>query len=123
MSSSTSSSTPNTDQSSLDDYVNDDVKLKTEIIWVLKCVLAGYPNRSCDGLDEIFARMFPDSEIAQKFKLGRQKSMYLATLGIAPYFKLLLQSELAKSDIMVFSFDESLNNITQGCKMDVILRY
>ena len=49
--------------------------------------------------------------------------MYLATLGIAPYFKLLLQSELAKSDIMVFSFDESLNSITQSCEMDVILRY
>ena len=82
-------------------------------MWVLKCVLAGYSNRSCDGLNEIFARMFSDNDIAQKFKLGRQKSMYLATYGIAPYFKLLLQSELVKLDIMVFSFDESFNRITQ----------
>ena len=41
-SSSTSFTTRNTDQSSLDDYVTIDVKLKTEIIWVLKYVLARY---------------------------------------------------------------------------------
>ena len=67
--SSTSSITPYTDLSSLDDYVTNDVKLKTEIIWVLKCVLAGYSNRSCDGLNEIFARMFSDNDIAQKLNL------------------------------------------------------
>ena len=122
-SSSTSSITPNTDQSSVYDYVTNDDKLKTEIIWVLKCVLAVYSNRSCDGLDEIFARMFPDSAIAQTFKLGRQKSMYLVTYGIAPYYKSLLKSQLAKSDIMIFSFYESLNSITQNCEMDVILLF
>ena len=72
-SSSTLSNMPNTDQSKLDNYVPNDVKLKTEIIWILKCLLAGYSNRSCDGRDEIFPRIFPDSTIAQKFKLGRQK--------------------------------------------------
>ena len=67
--------------------------------------------------------MFPDSDIAQTFKLGRQKSMHLATYGIAPYFKLLLQSQLGKSDIMDFSFGESLNSITQSCEMNVVLHY
>ena len=85
-------------------------------------MLAVYSNRSCDGLDEIFARMFPDSAIAQTFKLGRQKSMYLVTYGIAPYFKSLLKSQLAKSD-MIFSFYESLHSIAQNCEMDVILLF
>ena len=31
-------------------------------------------------------------------------------------------SELNKSDIFVFSFDESLNQVTQICEMDVYLR-
>ena len=101
-SSSSSSCVPNTVQWSLDDYVINDVKLKAEIIWVLKCVLAGYSNRSCDELDKSFARMFPDSDLAQKFKLSRQKAMYLVTYGIAPYFKLLLQLQLAKSESMSF---------------------
>ena len=65
-------------------------------------MLAGYSNRSCDELNKSFARMFPDSDLAQKFELSRQKAMYLVTYGIAPYFKLLLQSQLAKSESMFF---------------------
>ena len=65
----------------------------------MKCVVAGYSNRSCDRLDKIVARIFPDSDIAQQFRLGRQKSMYFATYGITPYVKSLLKPQLAKSDI------------------------
>ena len=83
-SSSTSSITPNTDQSSVYDYVTNDDKLKTEIIWVLKCVLAVYSNRSCDGLDEIFARIFPDSAIAQKLNLLDKNQCILKPMASYP---------------------------------------
>ena len=49
--------------------------------------------------------------------------MYLSTYGIAPYFKSSLKSQVDESPILVILFDESLNQITQTCEMDVILRY
>ena len=53
--------------------------VKAEIIMILKCVVVGYSNRSCDGFNDLLPKMFPENDIAQKFKRGRQKSMYFAT--------------------------------------------
>ena len=50
-------------------------------------------------------------------------SLLCTTYNLLSHLTSLLQSQLAKSDIMVFSFDESLNSIIQSCEMDVILRY
>ena len=85
-------------------------KIKTEIIWILKLVFCGFSNRSCDELSDVF-------------KLGKTKAMYIATHEIAPNFKHLLKDKLNKSEVMVYSFDESLNEITQTCEMDLIIRY
>ena len=57
--------------------------------------------------------MFPDS----KMQYG------LINHGLAPYFKSLLLDSLKKSDIYVYSFDESLNYVTQTCEMDLYIRY
>ena len=67
--------------------------------------------------------MFPDSEIAQSFTFGRTKAMYVANYGIAPYFKTILEGVVKISDCYVISFDESLNDSTQTCQMDLIVRY
>ena len=72
---------------------------------------------------DVFAKVFPGSDIAKGFKLGKTKAMYIATHGIAPYFKHLLKDNLNKSEVMVYSFDESLNEITKTCEMDLIIRY
>ena len=69
--------------------------------------------RSIDNLDEIFVTMFPDGVIASSFSVGRTKVQYVMYLGISPYFKQLLLSDIKKSDILVLSFDESLNHATQ----------
>ena len=61
--------------------------------------------------------MFTDSKIAEAFSMGRTKSMFMINHGLAPFFKSLLFSELKKSDIFVFSFDESMNQVTQTCEM------
>ena len=97
--------------------------IKAEIIWVLKSVFCGFSNRTCDEFSDVFAKMFPDSGIAKGFKLGKTKAMYIATHGIAPNFKHLLKDNLNNSEVMVYSFDESLNEITQICEMDLIIRY
>ena len=67
--------------------------------------------------------MFPDSKIAEAFSMGRTKSMYMINHGLAPFFKSLLLSELNKSDIFAFSFDESLNQVNQTCEIDVYVRF
>ena len=82
------------------------------IRWVLKCVESGFSNRSCDILGQLMAVMFPDSKVEQKFKLGKDKFAYVVNRGLALYFKNLLLAEIKKSNIHVFSFDESLNDVT-----------
>ena len=97
--------------------------MKAEIIWILKSIGSGYSNRSCEQLNCTLKAMFPDSKITEAFSMGRTKSMYMINHGLAPFFKSLVLSELNKSGIFVFSFDESQNQVTQTCEMDVYVRF
>ena len=67
--------------------------------------------------------MFPDSDIAQQFSMGRTKSMYVINHGLAPLFKSQLAGDFEKSDIHIFSFDESLNGVIQTSEMGLFVRY
>ena len=82
----------------------------------MKSVLCGFSHRFCDKLSDIFAKMFHDSDITRGFKLGKTKAMYIAAHGIAPHLKYLLKDNLNKSEVMVYSFDKSVNEITQTCE-------
>ena len=107
-------------QSTMQQFVLSTVTVKAEIVWSVFC---GFSHRSCDELSDVFAKMFPDSGIAKGFKLGKTKALYTATHGIAPHFKHLLKDNLNKSEVMVYSFDECVNEITQTREMDLIIRY
>ena len=85
--------------------------------------MGGFSVRSNDELNETLSAMFPDSKIAGSFSMARTKSTYAINRGIYPYFKSLLLSSLSQSNIHVYSFDQSLNNITQACEMDLCVRY
>lgn len=71
---------------------------------------------------EHFAKMFPDSSIAQNFKCGETKSAYISKFGLAPHFKQLLSNKL-KNDDYVLLFDESLNDKTQSKQCDFYIRH
>ena len=101
----------------------DTASTKAEIIWTLKSAINGFSACSNDDFNDTFVAMFPDSAIAQQFSMGRTKSMYLINYGPAPFFKSQLIDNLEKSDIHVFSFDESLNDVTQTSEMDLYVRY
>ena len=45
--------------------------LQVEVIWVLKVVKNHFSLRSCLGLNDLFKKMFPDSEIVKPFKLSK----------------------------------------------------
>ena len=49
--------------------------------------------------------------------------MYTVTYGVAPNFKSVLVPNLDKSDVHVYSFDESLNDVTQACEMNLYVRF
>ena len=89
---------------------------------MLKAVDNGFSVCSNNEINEVFSVMFPDSKIASQFRMARSKAMYETNYGLAPYFKTILNDNLKLSDIHVYSFDESLNDVTQTSEMDLYLR-
>ena len=67
--------------------------------------------------------MFPDSEIASQFTLGKTKVRYTMLYRIAPEFKRQLIYDINASPFYIVSFDESLNSQVQMSQMDVGVRY
>ena len=96
--------------------------LHAEIRWVLKIIESKYSQRSCEGSCELFAAMFPDSQIAQNLKLGRTKCGYYINHGIASCMLQLLCKEIELSPYYVVSFDESLNKSLQRGQMHILVR-
>ena len=67
--------------------------------------------------------MFTDSEIAKDFQLSCTKLTYITNFGITPYFHQLFIDELKNCNYYSLSFDESLNDVTQICQMDINIRF
>ena len=104
-------------------HVKDISIIKAQVIWILKMIDSGYSNNSSDNIMECFKAMCSDSLIAQKIDMHRTKTSYIINHGLAPHFKKLLLEDINKSDIFVWSFDESLNQKTQSGQMDIIIRF
>ena len=67
--------------------------------------------------------MFNDSEIAKDFQLSRTKLTYNTNFGIAPYFHQLFIDELKNCNYYSLCFDESLNDFTQTCQVDISIPF
>ena len=87
--------------------------LDAETRCYLKLIESHSSYRSCLDLSRLFRKMFPDSEIASKFKLSKTKSSYIISHGIALYHP------LASPFYYSLSYDESLNTLLQNEQMDV----
>ena len=81
-----------------------------------------FSYRSCSEMAQLFQCMFPDSQIAKKFSIGKTKCSYLASFGRAPYFKTMLLERVKTSRDYVVLFDESLNKTVQEKQLDVYVR-
>ena len=84
---------------------------------------SGYSNNSGKDISNLVYLMFPDSKIGKDVRLGADKVKYIIDFGIAPVFKNAVTESVKKSEFYVVSFDESLNDNTQNCKMDVLIHY
>ena len=74
-------------------------------------------------MNETWAAVFPEFEATKLFQMSWSKSMYVVNHGLAPYFKSVLKTNLHKADFLVYSFDESLDDVTQTTEMDLYVRY
>ena len=72
---------------------------------------------------KLFHCMFPDSEIASQFSMGKTKSRYMILYGLAPHFKSRLREAINSSIYYSLSFDESLNYVEQKCQIDANVRF
>lgn len=109
--------------SNVNSFVIKDEVVKAEIIWALNVVLTHSSNRSGGNASELFKIMFPDSIIADKFKMHKDKLSYVITYGLGPYFQNQLIKEINKCDFYCLSLDESLNKVSQKGQMDIIVRF
>ena len=73
--------------------------LDAEIPWSLKIVMMHASCRFCLNLNELFMVMFPDSDIAQNFKMSKMKVSYMIVYGIVEYFHRSLLSLLKKISV------------------------
>ena len=107
----------------LDSFIESEAVLKSEIVWVLQCVMCNYSFNCNSSNNNIFKLMFPDSAIANKFQCGESKTSYICKFGLAPHFKKLLMNHIKQEPYYVLLFDESLNKITQTKQMDILARF
>ena len=80
-------------------------------------------NDSGKDISNLFCAMFPDSNTVKDMRLGADKVKCIINFGIAPVFKNALTESIKKSEFCVVSFDESLNDNTQNCEMDMLICY
>ena len=108
---------------SMHSYLIDDDVTKAEIYYVLNLVKNHCSYNSAQYSNDLFAKMFPDSEIAKKFTCSPTKCSYFACFGLGPYYEELLLNKLNEVPIYSVSFDESFNKITKKEQMDLTIRF
>ena len=89
-----------------------------DIRWCLKHVVFFYSFHSRDGLADLLRSMFPDSTIAEKFCLQKDKCAYFINYVIAPHFHPTLMNNVKDSEFYAVSFDETLIQMGQ---MDLVV--
>jgi len=73
-------------QSTIPHSLQGDGKLTAKMRWALKHVFCGYSDNSVKDSINTFKVMFPDSKIASKMELGKDKLKYVVNYGNAPFF-------------------------------------
>lgn len=96
---------------------------KAEILWASYCVLTNTTTRSGAKATDLFPIMFPDSVIASKMQLQKDKISYSVTYGLGPYCSNLVATSARKSPLYALSIDECLNDICQKQQMDIMINY
>ncbi|CAF2834584.1 unnamed protein product [Rotaria sp. Silwood2] len=95
---------------------------RAETLWTMNAARQGYSYLSCDESDDLFRRMFPDSQIAQEFKMERTKLSYVVSHGLGPFFHRNLAEDIKQCERFVLCFDEQ-KNYQNNKQLDIFLKY
>lgn len=72
---------------------------------------------------DVFPTMFPDSQIATKMKLYKDKIAYITVHGLAHHFQKVLTETLEFCSHIVAGFNDCLNEVAKKNQRDLILRF
>ena len=101
--------------------LNDQVTA-AEASWLFKVAENDLSLRNCDNISELFLKMFPDSDVAKEFNLGKSKASYVLQDGIGPLSKWLCKDVSMIDGLLSLMFDETTTNKNEK-QMDVLLRF
>ena len=88
----------------------------------LKVCGSNFSYRSCDGLSDLFRKMFP-CEASRQFSMGKSKLSYLISDGLGSYYKSELVSMIRETGCpFTLQYDET-GNVQNRKQCDVLLRY
>ncbi len=82
--------------------------LKSEVLWILNTVVKHQSYTSNEGIGDLFHVMFPDSQIANTFSCGKDKTAYVTRHGLAPHIQNLLIDEVNRSRYVLMSMKPSI---------------
>ena len=86
-------------------------------------IMSKYSHNSTSSKNDLFSKMFSDSNIAKDFVRGKTKCSYIVRCALSPYFLELLNSELNNASHYHALFDGSYNNAAKEDQMDLHIRY
>lgn len=95
---------------------------RAETLWAINAARQGYSYFSCNESGDLFRKMFPDSKIAENFKMERNKLSYVISHGLGPFFHNDLVRDIKQSERFVLCFDEQKNN-QNNKQLDLLLKY
>ena len=98
-----------------------DKALEAEAMLVTAASCHSIPEAIFDCFNLLLPAMFPDSEIAKVFSVGRTKAGYLLTEGIGPHYRQQVL-ECMKKHPFSLNFDESTVNKNQQLNINVSFR-
>ncbi len=96
--------------------------MKAEILWCFRTVTTHSSYKSNKMYSDMFRQMFPDSIIAKNFQCGERKTAYIASFGIAPYLRNIMNNRILEEQHYVILFDESMNQKLQEKQLDFHVR-
>ena len=104
-------------------FALENARIQSEILWCILTTSAHISDRGAEKLSDGFSKLFPDSEIADKFTCKKDKHAYYVTFGLGPYLKDKLTENLKVAKYISLSFDEAFNKFIKRGQMDIQIRY
>lgn len=87
-------------------FTPEDLTLRAEIIWALKCAKSNISFSCNEDIGDILRAMCPDSNVLKNYAMSATKVRYVIEFGLAQYIRECLIEDL-KSNPFTFLFDET----------------